>query len=309
MNDPQARPAHGAGARPADDPSKRPADDAYAWPGGHRAGLCVTFDFDGESPLLWRRRNDPPGDAAELEQRRYGPRRGIHHILDALDRAGVRATFFVPGWIAETYRPAVTEIHAAGHELALHGWCHEPPADLGVGDLRDTLTRASDLLAGISGVRPAGYRSPSFRMAPGAFETLAGLGLSYDSSMMGDDRPYRIGDLVEIPVDWATDDAVYYRYTGGEPRPPYGAGDLYDAWHAELAGAREAGSLVNLTMHPWQSGRPARALWLRQLLRDAKDFGDLWIGTAGELAAHHLETGRRGPGSLDVPTDTLGWPL
>ncbi|WP_329455643.1 polysaccharide deacetylase family protein [Streptomyces sp. NBC_01497] len=283
--------------------------DTYPWPDGHRAGLCVTFDFDGESPLLWRRRDDPPGDVAELEQRRYGPRRGVHHILDTLDRTGVRATFFVPGWIAATYRSSVAEIHAAGHELALHGWCHEPPADLGAGELRDTLTRASDLLAEISGVRPAGYRSPSFRMSPEGFEVLAGLGLTYDSSVMGDDRPYRIGDLVEIPVDWATDDAVYYRYTGGESRPPYGAGDLYDAWHAELAGAREAGTLVNLTMHPWQSGRPARALWLRQLLRDAQDFGDLWIGTAGDLAAHHRDTAQGAAGVLDVPTDTLGWPL
>jgi peptidoglycan/xylan/chitin deacetylase (PgdA/CDA1 family) len=270
----------------------------------------VTFDFDGESPLLWRRRNDPPGDVAELEQRRFGPRRGIHHILDTLDRTGVRATFFVPGWIAHTYRSAVEEVHAAGHELALHGWCHEPPADLDADELRATLTRASDLLGEISGTRPTGYRSPSFRMSPEGFEILAELGLAYDSSVMGDDRPYRIGDLVEIPVDWATDDAVYYRYTGGgETRPPYGAGDLYDAWHAELAGAREAGTLVNLTMHPWQSGRPARALWLRQLLRDAADFGDMWIGPAGELAAHHRDKAQHPSGVLDVPTDTLGWPL
>ncbi|MEW2544937.1 polysaccharide deacetylase family protein [Streptomyces sp. NPDC047002] len=283
---------------------------AYPWPGGHRAGLCVTFDFDGESPLLWRRRNDPPGDAAELEQRRYGPRRGVHHILDTLDRTGVRATFYVPGWIAHTYRGAVAEIHAAGHELALHGWCHEPPADLAPDELRATLTRASDLLAEISGVRPAGYRSPSFRMSPEGFEVLAGLGLSYDSSLMGDDRPYRIGGLVEIPVDWATDDAVYYRYTGGgESHPPYGAPSLYDAWHAELAGAREAGTLVDLTLHPWQSGRPARALRLRQLLSDAKDFGDIWIGTAGELAAHHRDTAKDAPGTLDLPARTLGWPL
>ncbi|WP_051839206.1 polysaccharide deacetylase family protein [Streptomyces sp. NRRL F-5126] len=282
----------------------------YPWPDGRRAGLCVTFDFDGESPLLWRLRNDPPGDVAELEQRRYGPRRGVHNILDALESAGVRATFFVPGWIARTYRPAVEEIHAAGHELALHGWCHEPPAYLDDAELRSTLTRARDLLGEISGTAPTGYRSPSFRMAPDSFDILAGLGLAYDSSVMGDDRPYRIGELVEIPVDWATDDAVYYRYTGGgETRPPYGAADLYDAWHAELAGARETGSLVNLTMHPWQSGRPARVLWLRQLLSDAKEFADIWIGTAGELAAHHAKTAPREPAALDVPTDALGWPL
>jgi peptidoglycan-N-acetylglucosamine deacetylase len=280
---------------------------AYPWPRGNRAALCVTFDFDGESPMLWRRRNDPPADVAELEQRRYGPRRGIHHVLDVLAQTGVRATFFVPGWIAQRYRGAVEEVHAAGHELALHGWCHEPPGDLSEPELRSTLTRASDLLAAISGSRPTGYRSPSFRMTPRGFDILSDLGLRYDSSVMGDDRPYRIGDLVEVPVDWATDDALYYRYTGGESRPPYGADALHDAWSAEIAGARARGTLVNLTMHPWLSGRPARVQRLRHLIDAAQRTGDLWIGTVGELAEHH-----RGLGADDsrteVTTEGTGWP-
>ncbi|MFI6344371.1 polysaccharide deacetylase family protein [Streptomyces sp. NPDC050560] len=281
----------------------------YPWPEGRRAGLCVTFDFDGESPMLWRRRDDPPHDVGELEQRRYGPRRGVRHVLAALERTGVRATFFVPGWIAGTYRGAVAEIHAAGHEIALHGWLHEPPAALGADELRTTLTRARDLLGDITGTAPAGYRSPSFSMPPDAFGTLAGLGLGYDSSLMGDDRPYLVDDVVEVPVDWATDDAVYYRYTGhSETRPPYGASVLYDAWLGELEGAREAGTLVNLTVHPWLSGRPARVLRLRELLETAKEFGDIWIGTAGELAAHHRAAGASHPASRQVGADSLGWP-
>jgi peptidoglycan/xylan/chitin deacetylase (PgdA/CDA1 family) len=279
--------------------------EQYPWPGGKRAALCVTFDFDGESPLLWRSRNDPPTGVAELEQRRYGPRRGIHHVLETLAATGIRATFFVPGWIASHYRGAVEAVHAAGHELALHGWCHEPPAAISVDELRETLTRAADLLGDISGTRPVGYRSPSFQMTPAAFDVLAELGLRYDSSVMGDDRPYRIGDLVEVPVDWATDDAIYYRYTGGEARPPLGAGDLFRAWSAELAGARAAGTLVNLTMHPWLSGRPARVRRLRDLIEDARASGDFWIGTVGELAEHHR--GVDGPGT-EVDTDEIGWP-
>lgn len=259
----------------------------YPWPDGRSGALCVTFDFDGESPFLWRRRNDPPADIAELEQRRYGPRRGVHHVLETLARLEIRATFFVPGWIASHYRSAVEAVHAAGHELALHGWCHEPPGQLSDVDLRDTLTRSADLLAEISGTPPVGYRSPSFALTPAAFDVLTGLGLRYDSSLMGDDRPYRIGGLVEVPVDWATDDAIYYRYNAGDPRPPTPAGQLAAAWTDEVSGALRRGSLCMLTMHPWLSGRPARVERLGELLAWAKDQRDLWIGTVGDLAAHH----------------------
>lgn len=259
----------------------------YPWPDGACAALCVTFDFDGESPFLWRRRSDMPADISELEQRRYGPRRGVYHVLEMLDRIGVRATFFVPGWIAQHYRSAVEEVHSAGHELALHGWCHEPPDALSTKELQETLIRAGDLLGEIAGCRPVGYRSPSFRMTPQALDVLAGLGIRYDSSLMGDDRPYRIGRLVEVPVDWATDDAVHYRYTGGEARPPVSAADLTGAWAGELAGAMARGSLCTLTMHPWQSGRPARVTKLAELLSQARGSDGLWIGTVGDLAAHH----------------------
>ena len=38
-------------------------------------------------------------------------------LLDALARAGVRATFFVVGWIAERYPRLVEAVRDAGHEI------------------------------------------------------------------------------------------------------------------------------------------------------------------------------------------------
>jgi peptidoglycan/xylan/chitin deacetylase (PgdA/CDA1 family) len=284
----------------------------YPWPDGRQAGLCVTFDFDGESPHLWRRRADPPVGVGELEQRRYGPRRGIYHILDLLDQLGIRATFFVPGWIAAHYPSAVTAVARAGHELALHGWRHEPPGGVSPDELRGTLTRARDLLGDIAGRAPEGYRSPSFEMTATALGVLTGLGLRYDSSLMGDDRPYRIGELVEVPVDWATDDAVYYRYTAGDGRPPASAGTVNAAWSEEIAGALDRGSLVTLTMHPWLSGRPARVTRLAATLRDALADGRLWTGAVGDLAAHHAKLApastQPAPALTETDPTKIGWP-
>jgi peptidoglycan/xylan/chitin deacetylase (PgdA/CDA1 family) len=46
-------------------------------------------------------------------------------VLDILDYADVRATFFVLGWVAERQPDLVQEIHARGHELACHGYSHQ----------------------------------------------------------------------------------------------------------------------------------------------------------------------------------------
>ena len=45
-------------------------------------------------------------------------------IMELLHRHGVRATFFVLGWVAQRYPQLVREIHAAGHEIGSHGYWH-----------------------------------------------------------------------------------------------------------------------------------------------------------------------------------------
>src|SRR6186997_1719043 len=72
----------------------------FSWPDGSRAAACFTFDADAESPILF----DHPEAAGWLDvmtHQAYGARAGIARILRLLDRAGVRATFFIPGFTAE----------------------------------------------------------------------------------------------------------------------------------------------------------------------------------------------------------------
>lgn len=278
---------------------------SYPWPGGAQAAVCLTLDLDGESPHLWRTRRDPGEAVGELEQRRYGPRRGIANLLSMMDNLGLRSTVFVPGWIADRYPRQVTEVAERGHELALHGWCHEPPTTLDRDGLARTLERAVDTLTGITGLRPAGYRSPSWDMNRSIFGVLRDLGIDYDSSLMGDDRPYLVDGLVEVPVDWATDDAPYYRYVGGDPRPPATAPALATGWDAEIASARRHGSLCMITVHPWLSGRPARVDALETLLAHVVTDRALATPTVAELAAHHRA---HGPKDLDVSIEELGRP-
>jgi hypothetical protein len=113
-----------------------------------------------------------------------------------------------------------------------------------------------------------------------------------------------VDGVVEIPVDWATDDAPYYRYVGGDPRPPTPTGPIRDAWAAEIAAAKRYGTLCMLTVHPWLSGRPARVAVLEELLAPVVADPEVCVPTVRELAEHHRATG----GGRTVPLERLGRP-
>jgi len=261
--------------------------DGYTWPDNKRMAVCISFDFDGPSPYLWNTREGAQVVLGELEQRRFGPRVGVWRILELLGDLGIQASFFVPGAIADSHPAAVEAILSGGHEIALHGYMHERVEQLTAAELRDVLDRSISALlkVGVSG--PLGYRSPSWEMTADAWNALKERGVAYDSSLMGSDLPYTMDGLIEVPVEWTLDDAVFYRFTPGTVRPPVTPRQLIEAWHEEIGAAKRYGALVVLTMHPWISGRAGRAVALRALLESCTADPEIWLATAGSIAAHH----------------------
>lgn len=117
------------------------------------------------------------------------PRRveaNMDRILSRFGQAGVHATFFTLGWIAERHPGIVRRIVADGHELASHGYGHarvdsQDPAAFGA-DIR----HAKQVLEDIGGVPVVGYRAPTFSIGsrnPWAFDVLAEQGYRYSSSV------------------------------------------------------------------------------------------------------------------------------
>ncbi len=107
-------------------------------------------------------------------------------LLDLLDTHDVHATFFVLGWVAARYPALVREIHAAGHELASHGWDHELVYDQSPGEFEQDVTRTKGFLEDLTGAAVYGYRAPSFSIVPKswwALDVLARTGHVYDSSI------------------------------------------------------------------------------------------------------------------------------
>jgi polysaccharide deacetylase family protein (PEP-CTERM system associated) len=117
------------------------------------------------------------------------PRRveaSTERLLETFERAGVRATFFTLGWVAERHPALVRRIVAGGHELASHGHGHERVDLLGPDAFRADIGRARRVLEDTGGVKVAGYRAPTFSLnarTPWAFALLAAEGHSYSSSV------------------------------------------------------------------------------------------------------------------------------
>jgi polysaccharide deacetylase family protein (PEP-CTERM system associated) len=135
-------------------------------------------------------------------------------LLDLLDEAGTRATFFVLGNVAETYPHLVREVAGRGHEIGTHGHDHWRLDTIGPDRFREELRRSRTAIEQACGHTPIGHRAPEFsvtRETPWAFEVMQGEGLHYDSSVypirhrrygipgapLG---PYTVGALRELPL-------------------------------------------------------------------------------------------------------------
>ncbi len=83
-------------------------------------------------------------------------------LLAMFDEHGVKATFFVLGWVANRFPTLVADIARRGHELASHGYHHRLVYDQTPDAFRDDVRRAKQLIEDQSGQSVRGYRSPSY---------------------------------------------------------------------------------------------------------------------------------------------------
>jgi peptidoglycan/xylan/chitin deacetylase (PgdA/CDA1 family) len=258
------------------------------WKNGARCAVALSFDSDHETNEL----RDGGTSIGRMSQGQYGNRQGVPRILEALAQYDAKATFFVPAVAALLYEDEQRRVVAEGHEIGIHGWIHELNSQLPYETERDLMFRAADTLERITGVRPVGLRTPSWDFSPDTLRIERELGLLYDSSLMADDDPYELVEkgeptgIVELPVEWIRDDAVYFnmhRFSGLRPHTPPAA--VFDIFWREFERAYEEGGLFLLTMHPHVTGYRSRIWILEKLLEEITRRSDVWIATHAEIAA------------------------
>lgn len=107
-------------------------------------------------------------------------------ILDTLDASGVKATFFVLGWIAAKYPSLVKAIADANHEVSSHSYWHRRVDLMGQDEFVRDVQESLDAIQGAGVEECPGFRAPTFSIVPGAewaLDSLIDLGFTYDASL------------------------------------------------------------------------------------------------------------------------------
>lgn len=205
------------------------------------------------------RRDDWPTLPSRVE-------RNTDKVMELFADAGVKATFFTLGWIAERHKDLVRRIVAEGHELASHGFAHHRATDQTREEFRADVRRTKAILEDAGGVPVGGYRAASFSIGAGnlwALEVLAEEGYRYSSSIypvrhdhygMPDaprfaHRPVGDSGVVELPISTVR--------VAGRNLPVGGGGYFrlvpYSVFRKALARLnRDDGQPAVFYFHPWE---------------------------------------------------------
>jgi polysaccharide deacetylase family protein (PEP-CTERM system associated) len=147
--------------------------------------------------------------------------RNTDAVLELFDAAGVKATFFTLGWVAERYPALIRRMVEQGHEVASHGCDHKRVFQMDAKEFLADVAHSKKLLEDAAGTAVTGYRAPNFsidKRTPWAHAALAEAGYLYSSSVapiVHDHygwpeaprfayRPLADSNLIELPVSTVT---------------------------------------------------------------------------------------------------------
>lgn len=192
---------------------------------------------------------------------------GMRRLLDLMETHGVTATCFVLGKVAEEHPNLIKRIHAAGHEIATHGYSHAKIYNLTPERFRRELRHSIDLLRNLTGETVLGHRAPYFTITEDslwALDILAEEGIRYDSSIhpvlnwrYGIPDAERTPSRVETPGGRQLLEAPVSTYPLPRVNVPCGGGAylrIYPYWlqRTFLRRLEARGEHVGLYVHPWE---------------------------------------------------------
>ena len=265
------------------------------WPDNKRIAVMMAFDLDAET-LGTTHGDGSTAHMTNLSRGAYGPKQGVPRILDMLDSHQVKATFFIPGVVAEHYPEVVKEIARRGHDIGFHGYLHEESTKTTYEQEDATMHRSEKIIYDLTGQKIAGHRAPGGVIHDYSLRLFLEHGYIYSSNWRDSDGPFlhqidgKTVPLVELPKDSIFDDTAYDFYTDAAPER-YGLkspDEMFEIWKEEFDSLAVEGRMINFVLHPQFVGRASRVQMLSRLIGYMKSHG-AWLDTNRAVASWVLK--------------------
>jgi putative urate catabolism protein len=274
------------------------------WPNGAKLAVQFVLNYEegGENTVL----NGDPGseiyltevpggqpvmgarDLSTESQYEYGSRVGVWRILRLFAERKIEFTCYGVGLALERNPAVAKAMHAAGHEIASHGYRWINYRDVPEEIEREHMRKAIAAIERLTGQRPLGWYTG--RISPQTRKLVAeDGGFLYDSDAYNDDLPYWVeiagkGHLV-IPYTLDNNDmkfSVPPGFTSGDGWFNY-LKDAFDVLHKE--GQRHP-RMMSIGLHCRLAGRPGRFAALERFVDYVQSHTDVWICKRVDIAKH-----------------------
>ncbi|KAI5265061.1 polysaccharide deacetylase [Aureobasidium subglaciale] len=276
--------------------------------------VLVSYGVDIDAVAGWLGSYGGEDSTSDISRGLFAGTVGVQRLLKLFDKYNIKATWFIPGHTLETFPEDCAAIRDKDHEIGLHGYSHENPADMTIDQQRDVLDKTYKMLTEFCGKPPKGSVAPWWETSREGAELLLSYGIEYDHSMSHEDcqmywlrdswtkidyskkaeewmKPLVKGEdtgIVEIPANWYIDDLppMMFIKKAANSHGWVSARDVEQLWmdHFDYFYREHDEFVFPMTIHPDVSGRPHVLLMHERIIEHInKHEGVEWV-TMGEMS-------------------------
>jgi len=246
----------------------------------------------------------------------FAGRVGTPRLLKLFERHEIPTTWLIPGHSIETFPREAEMIVAGGHEIGVHGYSHETPADLTAEQEEAVLTKCVDLITKLWGRPPAGFDAPGGEFSAATVQLLLKHGFLYDHTLMENDfhchyvrdgdswtridfaqhpdawmKPFVFGeetDLIEVPASWYLEDWPPFVFQKGTPNSHgfVNPRQLEQVWIDQFDWVYQEYdyAVFPISIHPDSSGHPQVLMMQERLINHINEHSGVRWMTMEDIA-------------------------
>lgn len=272
----------------------------YRWPNGSNLAVYLGFNIEhfafGEGLGAGIGPASPQPDVLNYSWREYGNRVGAWRCLELFESLGLPTAAIINTALYDHCPELIAAFVARGDELVVHGHSNaERQGTLNEASERALLVQCRELISSHSGRAPIGWLSPWISESHLTPDLLAETGYQYTLNWCHDDQPLPMNTrdgspLWAVPYPQELNDIpmIIARQMDGKDFAQMII-DQLDEMLDQTRAMHSAPLVMGIALHPYIVGQPYRLRHLRRALQHvaaARDRGQVWIATPGEIYKH-----------------------